>query len=99
MDISIFHVDFNEMIDERTVLLSKNDMKRDISHVWVSLYEGMLVRVVMEDVDENGEPDDLVAEGVVMKNNFSDWSAHVKWCCRINDFGIRYRSEIQGSSA
>ena len=94
MHIPVFHVDFNEMVDEQTVLFSKHDQRMDIAGVWHSVLEGMPVRLMMEDANADGERDDLLAEGVVIKNHFSDWSAHVKWCCRINDRGVRSRSEM-----
>lgn len=90
----LFYVDFNEMIDANTVLLSVEGSKVDAHGRTVQLQEGMPVSVYMDDVDENGNVDDLVANGVVEKNTQSGWSTHVKWCCRIDDNGIRPQSEI-----
>lgn len=90
----IFYVDFNEMVDAETVLLSAVDTKVDASGVTVHLHEGMFVRVYMNDLDENGNVDNLVAEGVVVRNTGAGWHAHVKWCCRIDGNGVRAQSEV-----
>jgi len=90
-----FYVDFNEMIDANTVLLSAGDCKIDSRGVTVQLQEGMLVTVYMDDLNENGSADNLVANGVVTKNtDAACWAAHVKWCCRIDGDGIRPQSEV-----
>ena len=69
MDKPYFSVDFNEMIDVDTVLLSAGDWKVDAGGVIVQLREGMLVRVYMDDLRENGKIDNLVANGVVTKKH------------------------------
>jgi lysophospholipase L1-like esterase len=92
-----FYVDFNEMVDANTVLLSAGDSKVDARGVTVQLREGMLVSVYMDDLDENGNVDNLVANGVVTKNTEAGWAAHVKWCCRIDSDGIRPQSGITRS--
>lgn len=94
MSRPVFYVDFNEMVDADTVLLSAEDTKVDVSGVIAQLHEGMLVSVYMNDEDENGNIDNLVAEGIVVRNTEAGWSAHVKWCCRIDSNGIRVQSNI-----
>jgi hypothetical protein len=90
-----FLVDFNEMVDANTVLLSVEDTKVDASGAVVQLHEGLPISVYMDDRDASGNIDNLLANGVVIKNKESGWSAHVKWCCRIDDDGIRSQSEVQ----
>lgn len=92
----VFRVDFNEMVDASTVLLSVGGTKVDASGVSVQLREGMAISVCM---DENGDVDKLVASGVVVRNTAADWSAHVKWCCRIDEHGVRTQSEDARSNA
>jgi hypothetical protein len=92
--VPIFYVDFNEMVDTETVLLSASDFKRDALGRIVSLREGMFVSVYMDDRNEHGVIDNLVAKGVVVRNLRTDWSAPVKWCCRIDADGIRAESEV-----
>lgn len=91
----VFCVDFNEMVDANTVLLSANDTKPDASGVIVHLQEGMSVTVYMDDLDEHGSIDNLVANGIVVRNMASGWASHVKWSCRIDANGIRAQSEIE----
>ncbi|WP_144424126.1 hypothetical protein [Herbaspirillum hiltneri] len=90
----IFYVDFNEMVDATTVLLSQRDTKVDSSGRAVELSEGMVITVYMDDVDDNGHADKLIAHGEVTRNVADGWSSHVKWCCRIDDDGIRPQSKI-----
>lgn len=92
-----FYVDFNEMVGANVVLLSAENSKIDARGVTVQLQEGMLVSVYMDDLDENGSVDNLVADGVVTKNTEPGWAAHVKWCCRIDSDGVRPQSQITRS--
>jgi len=94
MTSSMLYVDFNEMLAPNLVLLSATDTKTASDGVVVSLNEGMEVDVYMNDTDEHGFPDNLVATGVVEANRTTGWSAHVKWCCRIDAHGIRHQSEL-----
>lgn len=82
------------MVDANTVLLSREDVKVDRSGVNVRLHEGMLISVCMDDLDEHGKIDDLVANGVVVRNVNPGWGAHVKWSCQIDEDGIRTQSEV-----
>ncbi len=94
MDIPRIYVDFNEMINFDLVLLSKEDYKKDSAGNLVHLYEGLRVFIYMDDEDDNGNPDNLVASGIVVKNKIkSGWGAIAKWCCHINSDGIYHLSE------
>ena len=91
----MLYVDFNEMLESNLVLLSVEDIKTDSRGGVVSLHEGLEVIVYMDDSDGNGNADNLVARGVVERNNSTiGWAAHVKWCCRICSGGIRHESEL-----
>lgn len=87
-------IDFNEMLNDNLCLLSKEDKKLDLTGKMRHLVEGLEIDVFMEDNDENGISDPLVASGVVEKNTHTGWSSHVKWCIRIDKKGIRRLSEI-----
>jgi hypothetical protein len=95
MKIPLFYVDFNEMIEPNLVLLSVDDSTTDVNGVMVLLKEGLQVAVYSDDLDENGNVDNLMATGVVEKNVTTGWGRHVKWCCRIDGDGIRSQSEIR----
>ncbi|MEI7297183.1 hypothetical protein [Paraburkholderia tropica] len=94
MSRPVFCVDFNEMVDADTVLLSATDTKADATGLLVDLREGMLVSIYMEDRDVGGKIDNLIASGVVARNTDRGWSALVRWCCRIDGDGIRSESTI-----
>ncbi|MDE7423153.1 MAG: hypothetical protein K2N51_05615 [Lachnospiraceae bacterium] len=96
MDKARIYVDFNEMVDNNTVLLSKDDTKIDSKGNQINFYEGMPVSIYMDDVNGNGEVDNLIAEGIAIRNDFpiSNWQ-HVKWCCRIDTNGIINESDLK----
>ena len=88
------YVDFNEMVTEDIVLLSKEDKKEDFQGKTVTFYEGKPVRIYSDDVSDQG-PDRLIADGIAVRYDLSEypyWS-HVKWCCRIDEKGIYHESE------
>lgn len=90
----IFSVDFNELLEPTLVLLSKEDTKVDSLGSEISLREGLEISVYDDDTNDQGKPDNLVASGVVERNRTTGWGSHVKWCCRIDNMGIRPESEI-----
>lgn len=85
------YVDFNEMIDFNIVLLSQTDYKTDSLGNAIYLQEGNTVLIYMDDSDEYGNPDNLLAEGIVILNPIPNHIA--KWCCLINDKGIYHESD------
>lgn len=97
MDKARIRVDFNEMVDADTVMLSPTDTKTDSRGEVVTFYEGMSVGLYEEDVYENGEVDYLVAEGTVIRHDFDAYPffPHVKWFCRIDSRGVRNQPELR----
>ena len=58
------------------------------------LHEGMLIEVYDDDVDDDGNPDKLMAQGVVERNKSTGHHlSQVKWCCRIDHNGIQHESD------
>lgn len=90
----LFRVDFNEMVDRDVVLLSRDDVKIAIDGTPHALFEGMEVKVCCPDDDQDGNPDPLIASGVVERNKIPGWGADVRWSCRIDNDGIRHQSEL-----
>jgi len=88
------YVDFNELIENDLVLLSKSDFKEDSNGNLVELKEGMLVKIYNPNLNENGEEDNLIAEGTVELNTYKGWASVCKWNCRINKKGIYNESEL-----
>ncbi|MDR1390718.1 MAG: hypothetical protein LBJ31_12180 [Treponema sp.] len=96
MDKPRIYVDFNEMVTGNIVLLSKDDTKSDSNGNIITFYEGMSVSIYSDD-EEDGKPDNLIADGTVIKYNLHKqkyWN-HVKWCCKIDENGIRHESDIK----
>jgi len=90
-------VDFNEMLEPDLVLLSKTDIKIDASGAVVEFREGLHVQIYEDDIGINGEPERLVADGVVERNRSDrDWASAAKWCCRIDARGIRHEPAAAG---
>jgi hypothetical protein len=94
MDRPRIYVDFNEMLDVDLVLLSKTDTTPDSDGNLVELREGMRVCIYSEDIGDDGEPDNLIADGIAERNARSDWSSPARWCCRIDAAGIRHESDL-----
>lgn len=92
MKESRIYVDFNEMIEDNLVLLSKTDIKLDSEGKEVVLEEGMFIKIYCDDTDE----DVMIAEGIVELNKYREiysWTAAAKWNCRINNKGKYYESD------
>lgn len=98
MDRPRIYVDFNEMPQRDLVLLSQQDSKPDSEGNLIHFHEGMKVYVYMTDLDENGRPDNLIADGVAERNTRKDWTRAATWCCRIDSAGIRNESDLQGQN-
>jgi hypothetical protein len=91
---SRFYVDFNELIEQDLVALAKDDTKITSTGERVVLREGLAIEVYSDDVNDKGEPDNLIASGVVERNSAMGWAAHIKWNCRIDSYGIRHESDL-----
>ncbi|WP_050426172.1 hypothetical protein [Bradyrhizobium tropiciagri] len=90
----LFYVDFNELMERDVVLLSQTDIKQDVDGNDIELVEGLPIAIYSDDIGASGEPDNLVAEGVVIRNRYTVHFPHVKWCCRIGPEGIRHQSDL-----
>jgi len=91
------YVDFNELVTHDVVLLSKEDTKVDSQGNLITFYEGMPVSIYSDDISDNGQIDNLIAEGIAIKYDFSinRHMQHVKWCCRIDLNGIMHESDLK----
>ena len=97
MDKPRIYVDFNEMLDGNIVLLSVNDSKMDSEGNVIQFYEGLPVYIYSDDIDENGNEDNIIANGFAVKYDLSKdkhWS-HVKWRCQIDNDGIIHESDLK----
>ena len=51
----------------------------------------------MDDTDDKGEQDNLIANGIVEENIYKDkysWTSACKWNCRIDKNGIFHESDL-----
>jgi hypothetical protein len=87
------YVDFNEMPTADEVLLAQGDAKPRADGEVVRLCEGLELGVYSDDVNEMGERDDLVADGVVMRNTHGSWTSAARWVLKIDGRGIRHESD------
>ena len=67
LDRPRIYVDFNEMVDQDLVLLSRDDQKQDSAGNMVTLTEGLRVYVYTPDSDETGAPANLIATGTARR--------------------------------
>lgn len=79
-------VDFNEMIEEDVVLLSREDTRRDSSGNRVEIRAGLRIYLYAVDANDSGAPCHLLATGIVERNDADDWSSSVPWRCRIDQW-------------
>ena len=91
------YVDFNELVSRDMVLLSKSDSKTDSHGNLVTFYEGMPVSIYSDDISDDGQIDNLIAEGIAVKHDLSNYLhwKDVKWCCRIDSKGIYHESDLR----
>ena len=92
MDRARIEVDFNEMVNEDLVLLSKTDIVEDSEGNKIHLKSGNKIYIFEHNKYEDGEEELLLADGVAEINipaiNGS-WSKESKWCCRISAGGVK----------
>ncbi len=93
------YVDFNEMPSQSEVLLAKGDAAVDSAGNSISLTEGMEVSVYSEDCDEIGRQDNLIAEGIVVRNGHGGWTSAAKWLLKIDARGVRHESDERSGPA
>ena len=92
MDRPRVHVDFNELVQTDLVLLSKFDVVVDSDGNKILLSEGLPVFVYEFNLYADGTKDYLLADGIAELNIpeiNGEWSRAAKWCCRVNQHGIR----------
>ncbi|HVZ19051.1 MAG TPA: hypothetical protein VG897_18180 [Terriglobales bacterium] len=86
--------DFNGLFGP-ILCLSHKDYSTDRAGRKVELSTGMKLTAYMEDLDDDGNPDDLVASGVVEPSPETLRCNGSRWVLRIDENGVRHESEIQ----
>ena len=88
MDKPRIKVDFNELIEKDLVLLSKTDEVQDSAGENIILQIGKPVAIYEYNHYESGKREYLLAEGIAVLNEVQV-NPIAKWCCRINEHGIK----------
>jgi hypothetical protein len=86
--------DFNGLFSE-LLCLSHGDTSTDEQGAKVTLRAGMRLTAFMEDLDEQGNRDDLIASGTVEPS--PEWlrCRGSRWVLRIDENGARHESDIR----
>ena len=89
-------LDFNEWCTEDDqgnpiYLFSQADIVNDSDGNDVELYDGMEVSVFDNDLDDWGQPDAILAEGIIIKNTLKDYPL-VKWLIKLTKNKASYKS-------
>ncbi len=80
MRIPEIYADFHRLDDQNRIVLDSVGTRRAIAQLQLQLRPGMVVLLHTDDADESGQPDDLMAIGVVQFDNMEKrWVARVNW--------------------
>jgi hypothetical protein len=90
MTILRVYADFQNLDDENRLRLTCAGTRRDLERHGIELREGMNLTLYTDDANDNGQPDELLAEGIVQYNE-----AEMCWVARIDWQAVRHASEEQ----
>lgn len=84
------YADFQNLDDDNRLRLVSAGTLRDLERQGIVLREGMCLTLYTDDATDDGQPDELLAEGVVQFNREQEcWVAEIDWQ------RIRHTSEVQ----
>lgn len=87
--------DFNGILDPGLLCLSHSNEVKTAQGRIIPLQEGMVLTAYDLDADENGNPDNIFASGVVEKSLSCAKCNGSLWSLRIDQDGIRHESDIK----
>jgi len=74
------YADFQNLDEENRLRLNCAGTRQDLERLGITLREGMFLTFYADDADDNGLPDELLAEGVVQFNRAQNcWVALIDW--------------------
>lgn len=82
------YVDFLKTDDDGRLVLTCMGTHRDLEAQALQLCDGLIVNVYSDDLDEHGQPDDLIAEGTVRFD-----AANQRWVLELDHASIRHASD------
>jgi hypothetical protein len=72
--------DFNNLDDENRIRLTTLGSLSDIARLGIQLREGLALTITADDADDDGNPDDLMADGIIRYNEKEKcWVAQIDW--------------------
>lgn len=80
MKLLEIYADFNNLDGQNRLRLTTLGSLGDIARQGIQLQEGLALTVTMDDADDNGESDDLMADAVIHYNEKEKcWVAQIDW--------------------
>ena len=80
MDLPRIYADFQNLDDNNRLRLTTAGTFEDLARNNIQLREGLKLTFYMDDADEQGRPDDLLADGTVQFNQEQEcWVAAIDW--------------------
>ena len=87
--------DFNGILEHGLLRLSHTDQVKTIQGRTISLQEGMVLTAYDNDADDERNPDNIFASGVVERSPSYAQCKGSLWSLRIDKNGIRHESDIK----
>ncbi len=74
------YADFQNLDGENRLRLTCSGTRRDLERQGIELREGMTLTLYTDDATDEGQPDELLAEGIVHYNEAENcWVAAIDW--------------------
>jgi hypothetical protein len=74
------YADFQNLDDQNRLRLTCAGTRRDLENQGIELREGLNLTFYTDDADDEGQPDDLLADGIVHFDESSNcWVAAIDW--------------------
>lgn len=88
MNDDYIFVDFQKTDDVGRLRLNTIGARSDIERLGLVLSEGLAVKVYCDDADENGNEDNLIANGIIRRN-----TATGEWVVEVDEAAIQHESD------
>jgi hypothetical protein len=80
MDTPRVYADFQNLDDDNRLRLTCAGTRRDLQRQGLQLREGMGLTLYTDDANDDGQPDELLADGIVHYNDLEKcWVAAIDW--------------------
>ena len=92
------YADYHDVDDENRVFLTKVGTRQDLAKHGIELKEGLRVTIYMDDADDDGNSDDLMADAIVRYNEKKKcWVAQIDWS-KVQNRSEREKALVRKSS-